>query len=237
MLVPCGCGAPAARRPHVAVAWRAAALDAMNALWEAAAPALASATCALRYEAQHVVGLVPCPPNSSMLHLANLVEGWHARISAQIGPVSGGRSSSHAGRAGLAQAINEALCALEAGDRMRGPGHLTTYGDIFVLDYAARLVSDRRLADLYERVPSRLRTFDEAERAELLPTLEVFLAEGSIHGAATRLGVHRNTVLYRLKRIEEITRVDLNEPETRFLVQLALRAHRQIATASLPLAG
>jgi DNA-binding PucR family transcriptional regulator len=211
------------------VVWRAAALDAMTALWQAAAPVLADAACALRYEARLVVGLVPCLGATSPLALAALVEGWHAQISAAIGPVSGGRSSGHAGQAGLTQAINEAVCALEVGDRVHGPGHLTAYGEIFVLDYATRLVSDHRLADLYDRVPSRLRTFDEAEGAELLPTLETFLAQGSVHSTASRLNVHRNTVLYRLKRIEEITRVDLDEPETRFLVQLALRAHRQMA--------
>ncbi len=100
------------------------------------------------------------------------------------------------------------------GERVRGPGCLTAYGDIFVLDYAARLVNDPRLGGLYDRVPSRLRTFDAAEQAELLPTLEAFLAEGSVHGAAVQLSVHGNSVMYRLKKIEEITRIDLDDPET-----------------------
>ena len=233
MHVPCGCGAPLPKRPHVAVVWRAAALDAMTALWSAAAPVLSTEACALRYEARHILGLVPVGADRSPLDLAGLVEGWHTQLTATVGLVSGGRGSSHAGEAGLAQAINEAMSALEVGDRVHGPGHLTAYGEIFVLDYANRLVSDHRLADLYDRVPSRLRTFDEAEGAELLPTLEQFLATGSLHATAQQLNVHRNTVLYRLKRIESITRVDLDEPETRFLVQLALRAHRRMASESL----
>jgi sugar diacid utilization regulator len=228
----CGCGPHHRKRPHLAVVWRAAALDAMPDLWKSAAAVLSADSCALRYEANRIVGLVPCEPVAWTVHLGGLVEAWHQRITADIGPVSGGRSSTHAGRAGLDQAVREALCALEVGDRAHGPGALTAYGDIFVLDYAARLVNDPRLGGLYDRVPSRLRTFDEAEQAELLPTLEAFLAEGSIHGTATQLSVHRNTVQYRLKRIEELTRIDLEDPETRFLVQLALRAHRQLATES-----
>ncbi len=224
----CGCGPHHRKRPHVAVVWRAAALDAMPFLWKSAAGVLSADSCALRYEASRIVGLIPCEAVAGT-NPGGLIEAWHQRITADIGPVSGGRSSTHAGRAGLDQAVREALCALELGDRARGPGGLTAYGDIFVLDYAARLVNDPRLGGLYDRVPSRLRTFDEAEQSELLPTLEAFLAEGSIHGTATQLSVHRNTVQYRLKRIEELTRIDLEDPETRFLVQLALRAHRRLA--------
>jgi len=227
----CGCGPYHRKRPHIAVVWRAAALDAMPNLWQSAAAVLSADSCALRYEASLIVGLIPSEPITSV-HLGGLIEAWHERITADVGPVSGGHSSTHAGQAGLLQAVSEALCALQVGERVRGPGCLTAYGDIFVLDYAARLVNDPRLGGLYDRVPSRLRTFDAAEQAELLPTLEAFLAEGSVHGAATLLSVHRNSVMYRLKKIEEITRIDLDDPDTRFLVHLALRAHRQLATES-----
>jgi sugar diacid utilization regulator len=203
----------------------------MPNLWKSAAAVVSADSCALRYETNSVVGLIPSDPIAAV-HLGGLVAAWHERITADIGPVSGGHSSTHAGQAGLSQAMSEALCALQVGDRIRGPGSLTAYGDIFVLDYAARLVNDPRLGGLYDRVPSRLRTFDEAERAELLPTLEAFLGEGSVHGAAALLSVHRNSVMYRLKKIEEITRIDLDDPETRFLVHLALRAHRRLATES-----
>jgi hypothetical protein len=228
----CGCGPYHHKRPHIAVAWRAAALDGMPDLWKSAAAVLSADSCALRYEASRIVGLVPCESVAWTANLGGLIEAWHQRITADIGPVSGGRSSSHAGREGLTQAVREALCALEVGDRLAGPGGLTAYGDIFVLDYAARLVNDPRLGGLYDRVPSRLGTLDEAERGDLLLTLEAFLAAGSIHGAATQLSVHRNSVKYRLKRIEELTRIDLEDPETRFLVQLALRAHRRLAMES-----
>jgi hypothetical protein len=227
----CGCGPYHRKRPHIAVVWRAAALDAMPNLWKSAAAVLSADSCALRYEASLIIGLIPSAPTTPV-HLGGLLEAWHQRITAEVGPVSGGHSSTHAGQAGLTQAVSEALCALQVGERMRGPGCLTAYGDIFVLDYASRLVNDPRLGGLYDRVPSRLRTFDAAAQAELLPTLEAFLAAGSVHGAATLLSVHRNSVMYRLKKIEEITRIDLDDPETRFLVHLALRAHRQLATES-----
>ena len=41
--------------------------------------------------------------------------------------------------------------------------------------------------------------------------------------------VHRNTLLYRVERIREIGGLDLDNPETRFNIQLALRAHRLLS--------
>ena len=43
--------------------------------------------------------------------------------------------------------------------------------------------------------------------------------------AAERLGVHRNTVLYRLDRIVEITGQDLAAADVRLRLQLALHVH------------
>jgi hypothetical protein len=43
---------------------------------------------------------------------------------------------------------------------------------------------------------------------------------------AEALFVHRNTLLYRMERIREISGLDLDNPETRLSIQLALRANR-----------
>jgi purine catabolism regulator len=58
----------------------------------------------------------------------------------------------------------------------------------------------------------------------LLHTLEVYLdEESSATLAASRLGVHRNTILNRLERLRGLLTVDLDDPEERLAVQLACR--------------
>jgi hypothetical protein len=58
----------------------------------------------------------------------------------------------------------------------------------------------------------------------LLQTLEVYLdEESSATVAATRLGVHRNTILNRVERLRSLLTVDLEDPEERLAVQLASR--------------
>jgi DNA-binding PucR family transcriptional regulator len=46
------------------------------------------------------------------------------------------------------------------------------------------------------------------------------------------LNVHRNTLTYRLSRITEITGLDLNQPDVRLAVQLALKIHRLLGSES-----
>ena len=53
-------------------------------------------------------------------------------------------------------------------------------------------------------------------RRERLATLRAVLGSASIGEAADRLGVHRNTVAYRVARLEAVGGWDLGDPELRF---------------------
>jgi purine catabolism regulator len=62
---------------------------------------------------------------------------------------------------------------------------------------------------------------------ELIQTLEAYFAHnGNLSQASEALFVHRNTLIYRLERIAEIADIDLDKPETRLGVQLALHIYR-----------
>lgn len=71
---------------------------------------------------------------------------------------------------------------------------------------------------------------------ELLATLETYFAHnGNLSQTAGALFIHRNTLTYRLERIAEISGLDLDNPDTRLAVQLALRIyHLQKATGFQP---
>jgi hypothetical protein len=58
---------------------------------------------------------------------------------------------------------------------------------------------------------------------ERLATLRAVLGSASLSEAATQLGVHRNTVAYRVARLEQRTGWDLSDPDLRFAVLLAVR--------------
>ncbi|MFD3945634.1 PucR family transcriptional regulator [Streptomyces sp. NPDC058579] len=62
---------------------------------------------------------------------------------------------------------------------------------------------------------------------ELARTAEVFLDHAGQAGrAATALGIHRQTLYYRLSRVEQLTGLDLDAGEDRLLLHMALKAAR-----------
>ncbi|WP_185930978.1 MULTISPECIES: PucR family transcriptional regulator [unclassified Streptomyces] len=62
---------------------------------------------------------------------------------------------------------------------------------------------------------------------ELARTAEVYLdCAGQAGRTAAELGIHRQTLYYRLSRIEQLTGLDLDDGEDRLLLHMALKAHR-----------
>lgn len=81
-----------------------------------------------------------------------------------------------------------------------------------------------------ELVPPRLRELlehDQATSGATVETLRTWLdANGDVQATAKKLGLHHNTVRYRLRRIAETHGIDVDDPEQRFLVELHLRLFR-----------
>ena len=89
---------------------------------------------------------------------------------------------------------------------------------------AVEELAGTRLAPLAELTP--------AARARLeLTLLEWLCAQGSVPATALALGVHRQTVRYRLARLTELFGDALENPDFRFELELALRGRRYVADA------
>ena len=58
---------------------------------------------------------------------------------------------------------------------------------------------------------------------ERLETLRAVLGSASLGEAATMLGVHRNTIAYRVARLEEVSGWDLSDPDLCLALALATR--------------
>ena len=78
-------------------------------------------------------------------------------------------------------------------------------------------------------MPSALATFPLYLVDMLLETLRVYLEQGgSQRQTAEALGIHRNTLGYRLRQIRQALPVDLDAPNTRLTLHFALIAHKLI---------
>lgn len=70
-----------------------------------------------------------------------------------------------------------------------------------------------------------LEAFDKKHSAELLGTLRHYLElDGSVGAVAETLGLHRNTVRYRLQQISELSGYDPTTTADRVQLWLALTA-------------
>ncbi len=137
------------------------------------------------------------------------------------------------GLQGFRESHREALAAQRIALRSRRPSVLTRHADVEV----AALVSTDELAlrRFVERELSGLLAGD-ASTARLRDTALVFLQSGAnARVAAERLGTHKNTVLYRLHRIEELFGRPIDE--RRLQLELALTAVDAIGEPVLPAAG
>nr|MBA3274207.1 helix-turn-helix domain-containing protein [Chloroflexia bacterium] len=137
--------------------------------------------------------------------------------------VSMGVGRIRSGLDGIRQSHQDARQALTIGRRLYGPGKVTLFEKLGVyrLIYAAEHLPE--LVTFQEEALGPLIEYDRAHGAELIRTLEAFFtANCSPKEAASLLHVHRNTVLYRLDRIAEITGLDLNSSDIRLRLHLAL---------------
>jgi DNA-binding PucR family transcriptional regulator len=84
------------------------------------------------------------------------------------------------------------------------------------------LRGDPEVSSSLEPLLRPLRNYDTARGTDLMLTLRRFLDEGgNIAATADRLFLHRNSVVYRLSRIEEMTGLDLRDRDVRETLRMA----------------
>jgi purine catabolism regulator len=100
-------------------------------------------------------------------------------------------------------------------------------GDLGVYQLILSLNDREKLLDFCKQTLEPLLKYDMSQHADLIKTLEAFFAcHGNLSQTAEMLIVHRNTLLYRMNRINEIADIDLNRPEIRLALHLALTIRR-----------
>ncbi len=100
-------------------------------------------------------------------------------------------------------------------------------GDLGVYQLILSLSDREKLLAFCERTLGPLLEYDMRQHADLIKTLEAFFTcHGNLSQTADMLIVHRNTLLYRMNRINEIAQIDLNRPEIRLALHLALTVRR-----------
>ncbi len=150
------------------------------------------------------------------------LDGCHVAVG--IGRLTSGGGS-------LTTAYREAEGALAIGIRMHGPSSCTYFGDLGILRLLAQIGNLQEMESFRQEMLGNLERHDAKSGGEMLKTLEaLFQCHGNLSRTAEQLSLHRNSLLYRLQRIAEISGHDLEDHETRLSLQVALKV-RQLLEA------
>ncbi|HEY1821165.1 MAG TPA: helix-turn-helix domain-containing protein [Trebonia sp.] len=158
-----------------------------------------------------------------------IATGFLDRVGDRSRPVIGiGQVAFDAAGLPAARACaDRALRVLRADDGARGTGRrVARLADVHA---EVLLMELRDLAAAHGDRPTgpvaRLSAYDAEHGTNLVETLRAWLdAFGDVAAAAAGMFVHPNTFRYRLRRLTEVSGIDLADPEQRFAAMLQLRA-------------
>jgi purine catabolism regulator len=177
---------------------------------------------AVRFDASGALVLVPATvtPEAVRLLVGQLREG----MAGLGGHLAAALSRPASGPAGLREALAIAQRTLDYLVRTAGPDAWCVVDELGADEILLSLGPLPLLRAFRDDWLERLAAYDRRHKTELLETLAAYYdAEGSPTEAAERLHLHRNTLLYRLQRIREITGHNPDEPRARLAFHLALR--------------
>lgn len=229
------------RHPYVALAIRPEDGRSLPTVAEAAERATDLSSAPLvRVRGEHALVLWPLAEDSpDEAALRQHVDGVVESLRAATGEarLSAGLGMPGSGLEGLQRTAMQAEEALGLGMRLHGPGRVITFAELglyrFLLAAARAPEARPEMESFYDDALGKLAAYDRERGTELVPTLEGYLATlGAPQATAERLHVHRNTLLYRLGRIEAVAGVDLRDAEKRLAMHLALRIGQVRALAA-----
>ncbi len=141
-------------------------------------------------------------------------------------PVAIGISSVCVGAAALADGFEEARHALLGATILKREPSVMSYDELGPYKYLLRIALDTGVRDATVDAVARLAEYDRDRGASLLPTLEEFLSRrGNISATSEALFVHPNTLRQRLRRIGELSGIDLRRDDW-LMIEIAVKMVR-----------
>ncbi len=127
----------------------------------------------------------------------------------------------------ISDAYSEAEVALEIGHRIHGPSSVSTFEQTGTYKLLFRVMQEEpeELETFYIETLAPVVAYDSRYGTELVSTLTTYLGnDASTAKTAADLFAHRHTIRYRLDRVKELTRLDVDKSEDRERLTLGIKA-------------
>jgi sugar diacid utilization regulator len=143
------------------------------------------------------------------------IKNWGTTVSIGIGRI-------HSSLLKVTKSMQEAAKCLQFLHSYGGENQVISYKDLGVQRLLLQNTEDE-LIDFINEILGPLFEYDQSRKGELLPTLFAYLERNqNAKEAAESIHVHTNTLMYRLKRIEEILSTDLSDSQQFLNIHLAV---------------
>ncbi|SDH43237.1 PucR family transcriptional regulator [Alteribacillus bidgolensis] len=130
-----------------------------------------------------------------------------------------GKDSFHTG-------FQEAYSALDIGRRQKGEGYISTYADTRFDRALLALAENEELRKITDIIIAPLQKYSRERNIDLVHTFMVYNRHrGNVSQTARELNLHRQSLLYRLRKIETLTGCSLDNSDDTFLIDLSIRLH------------
>ncbi|WP_322480687.1 GAF domain-containing protein, partial [Thermogemmatispora sp.] len=121
----------------------------------------------------------------------------------------------------------EAREALQMGRSLNGDGGVTHFNDLGIYRYLYKIARMDDLRDSYQEQIARIAHYDRRKGTDLLSTLETYLeCAGNLTKTASRLFIHRNTLIQRLERLQSLCDIDLQDRSNWLSLQVAIKVYK-----------
>lgn len=149
------------------------------------------------------------------------VDALIAALPAQLAVQAGISAPAAATELAAARAEADECLALQEGTAVATPPAYDESWDDLLLRRLKTAAASGRTP--HRGAVAALRDHDAIHRSAYVPTLQAWLQEHGDPGrTAARLGVHENTVRYRMRRMAELTELDLDDARKRFALMIEL---------------
>ncbi|HEY2702143.1 MAG TPA: helix-turn-helix domain-containing protein [Candidatus Dormibacteraeota bacterium] len=181
-----------------------------------------------------VAAVVPLIDGQPAVDLRRLAADLRLECAGAVGgEVSVGLGRAKPGINGVRASYREAEQALTMGTRLFGGARVVAFADLGLYRLLYAMNGQTELREFFDDQVQALVEYDQRTGAGLMATLDAFFrCHGSPTEIAQLLHLHRNTVLYRLRRIEDIAQLSLDDPETRLNLHLCLKVRDVLQAAS-----
>lgn len=178
-------------------------------------------------ENQLILLVRPFQDEGPARQIKDFVRDFVEEISSRLGvpELKGAAGTLYRSPVSIRDSYKEALYVLSIKDRFKYEASgIYTYQELGIFQFIDELY-EKRVRDGYQNYHlEKLMEYDRKHHSQLLETIDMYLRyDCNVNEASKALHVHANTLNYRLKRIGEITEMDLKDPNQKMTLYLDLK--------------